>query len=267
MRTIQGGVIKSLFDALKDLVHDVTFRVDATGIRMMTLDDSKCALVHLKLRADAFENFVCEPRDAQYDLCVNVGNMFKLIKSTGNKDVISMAYDATENVHVLEIAIQNAERQSSTTYQLKLLDLNADVRELNKVDVRSTISMPSTYFQRLCRDMSEISNTVWIQSRGGTVTLACDGDFASQCTTIGNVCDGDEPDSLEESPDPAAPDDPAAPADCDGRYFLKYLVSFCKATNLCPTVKIYLCDSFMILNYKVASLGNLKFCLSGMADD
>ena len=143
MRTVQGGIIKALFDSLKDLVHDVTFRVDATGVKMLTLDDSKCALVHLKLRADAFENFVCEPPTATYDLCVNVGNMFTLIKSTGNKDVVSMAYDAKGNVHMLEIAIQNSEQRSNTTYLLKLLDLNSTVRELNKAEVRSTISMPS----------------------------------------------------------------------------------------------------------------------------
>lgn len=274
VRTIQGGVIKSLFDALKDLVHDVTLRVDAGGIKMLAFDKSKCALVHLKLRADAFENYVCEPADKHYDLCVDVGNMFKLLKSAGNKDVISLAYDATGTgaTNVLEIGIHNPERQSNTTYQLKLLDLDSDVRELNKAEVRSTISMPSTYFQRLCRDMSEISAAVWIQSAGGTVTFACDGDFASQCTTIGNAGGAVEPDSLEETDDATDANETNANAnqieatECEGKYALKYLVSFCKATNLCPTVKIHLCENFMIVSYKVASLGNLKFCLCGMIE-
>ena len=252
IRTIQGGVIKSLFDSLKDLVHDVVLRVDSTGIKMLTMDASKCALVHLKLDADSFENFVCEPRDAKYDLGINVSNVFKLIKSTSAKDVISFAYDATGNAHVLELSVQNAERQSSTTYNLKLLDLNTDVRELNDVKVDSVISVPGCYFQQLMKSMSELADSVTISVHGGAVTLSCEGDFASQCTTLGNV-------------DAAGAGDVGA-ADCSGRYFLKYLVSFSKAANLHrqSPVQILLRTDFLILVFHVGSLGSLRFCLSGM---
>lgn len=250
IRTIQGGVIKSLFDSLKDLVHDVVLRVDASGIRMLTMDASKCALVHLKLEAESFENFVCEPRDARYDLGINVSNVFKLIKSTGTKDVISLAYDATGNAHVLELSVQNAERQSNTTYHLKLLDLNTDVRELNDVKVDSVISVPGCYFQQLMKSMSELADSVTISVHGGMVTLSCDGDFASQCTTLGTA-DGVKSTST---------------ADCTGRYFLKYLVSFSKAANLHrqSPVQILLRNDFLILVFHVGSLGSLRFCLSGM---
>lgn len=250
IQTIQGGVIKSLFDSLKDIVHDVVFRIDASGIKLLTMDKNKCALVHLKLDSSSFEKFVCEPPDATYELSVNVLNVFKLVKSTGTKDVVSLMYDSVRNPHTLGLSIQNFERNSTTAYDIKLLDLNSDNIELNDVEFDSVISMPSTYFQRMCRDMSELSEMVRIGSDGRTVSLSCDGEYASQCTTIGG---------------PDGPDGPDGKCSYSaGTYSLKYLVTFCKASNLCPTVEISLREDFLILHYKVASLGSLRFCLVGL---
>lgn len=257
IQTIQGGVIKSLFDSLKDIVHDVVFRIDSSGIRLLTMDKNKCALVHLKLDSTSFEQFVCEPLDATYELSINILNVFKLIKSTGTKDVVTLMYDSIKNPHTLGISIQNFERNSTTAYDVKLLDLNSENIELNDVEFDSVISMPSTYFQRMCRDMSELSETVRIGSNGRTVSLSCDGDYASQCTTIGQDGDTSTNDDMSTETSTKIPT-------ASGTYSLKYLVTFCKASNLCPTVEISLREDFLILHYKVASLGSLRFCLVGL---
>ena len=48
-----------------------------------------------------------------------------------------------------------------------------------------------------------------------------------------------------------------------GIFSLKYLLIFTKCTNLCPTVEIYLKNSYpIILRYSIASLGEIKLCLA-----
>ncbi len=248
MRTIQGGVIRSLFDTLKDIVHDVSLRFDTTGMKLVTMDKSKCALVHLKLDADSFEEYTC---NGVFDLGINVTNTFKLIRAAGGRDSISFKYDPS-NPHELDITIQNFERNSSTTFSLKLLDVDADDIELDDVDFDSIITMPSAYFQRLCRDMSDIADTMRIKSEGGSVTISCDGQFASQCTVIGQADAGMSMTCNDT---------------CEGRYQLKFLTTFCKSSNLCPTVEIYLRQDHMALRYSVASLGSIKFCLVRLSED
>ena len=249
MRTIQGGVIRSLFDTLKDIVHDVNLRVDSTGVRLVTMDKSKCALVHLKLDADSFEEYSC---DGSYTLGINVTNTFKLIRSAGGRDSIAFRYDPSSS-HELDIIIQNFQRNSSTTFSLKLLDVDADDIELEDTDFESIITMPSAYFQRICRDMSDIADTMTISNDGWSVTLSCDGQFASQRTVVGQA---DEGMTMTCGGDPA-----------EGRYQLKFLTTFCKSSNLCPTVEIYLRQHHMALKYSVASLGSIKFCLVRLAED
>jgi proliferating cell nuclear antigen len=245
MRTVQGGVIRSLFDALKDTIHDVNLRFDPTGMRIVTMDNAKCALVHLKLHADAFEEYVCV---GTHDIGINVANTFKLIRAAGGHDSISFTYDQT-SPHELGISIQNFARNSSTNFALKLIDLDADDIEMQDVDFDSIITMPSVYFQRICRDMSDISDTMRIQNENGVITLGCEGDFASQKTIIGETESGMSITTTSE-------------AKYDGEYSLKYLTAFCKSSNLCPSVEIYLRENYpLVLRYGVASLGSLKYCL------
>jgi proliferating cell nuclear antigen len=46
-------------------------------------------------------------------------------------------------------------------------------------------------------------------------------------------------------------------------FSLKYLTIFTKCTNLCSNVEIYLKNSYpIILRYSIASLGEIKLCLS-----
>ena len=73
IRTLQGSVIKSLFDTLKEIIHDVVLTFDSTGIRISAMDGSKVSLVHLKLDAEAFEEYHCHK---SHEIGINVLNMF-----------------------------------------------------------------------------------------------------------------------------------------------------------------------------------------------
>lgn len=250
VKTVQGGVLRSLFDALKDIVHDVNLRFDPTGIKLVTMDNAKCALVHLKLDADSFEEYECA---GTHDIGVNVANVFKLIRAAGSHDSISFSYDK-DAPHELEISIQNFSRNSTTTFALKLIELDCDEIEIQDVDFETVVTIPSVYFQRICRDMSDISNFMRIRNEDGTITFECTGDFASQKTVIGKT------DAADASG--AGISTNVEGSRYDGEYSLKYLTAFCKSSNLCQSVELYLRENYpLVMRYGVASLGSLKFCL------
>ena len=53
-----------------------------------------------------------------------------------------------------------------------------------------------------------------------------------------------------------------------GNFSLKYLVLFTKCTNLSNTVELYLKNDYpLIIKYTVASLGNIKLCLSPQVEN
>lgn len=251
LKSIQGNAIRTLFEVLKEIVHDVSLRIDSTGVKLLTMDGARCALVYMKLRADAFEEYVC---DGQFTLGLNMSSMFKLVKTSGSHDTITLYMDAATN-NELGIRIQNAEKNSVTDFKIKLLDVDEQTIKLPDVEFDSVITMPSAFFQRMCRDMHNISDTMIIRSANNQLVLACNGDFARQETVIGEADSGM---TMQTKTDRTI----------EGRFSLKYLSLFCKAANLSNTIELFLKESFpLILKYNVASLGELKFCVAPKVDE
>ena len=251
LKSIQGGAIRTLFEVLKEIVHDVNLRFDSTGVRLLTLDGAKCALVYLKLHAESFEEYCCE---GVHNVGVNMASVFKLVRTTGSHDTITM-YKDSQHSNELGIKIQNAEKNSVTDFKLKLLDVDSEEIQIPDVEFDSVITMPSAYFQRICRDMLNISDTMTICSQGNQLVLGCNGDFARQETVIGEADAGMTVSARSSKK-------------IEDRFSLKYLSLFCKAANLCNTIELFLKESFpLILKYTVASLGEIRFCLAPKTDD
>lgn len=253
IRSLQGGVIKSLFDVMKEIIHDVVLTFDPTGIRISAMDGSKVSLVHLKLNAESFEEYNC-PKT--HEIGINVLNMFKLLRSAGSHDSILLRY-LSSDPHMLEITVQNFDKNSLTQFNMKLIEIDSVYIEVNDIEFDTIITIPSNYFQRLCRDMSDITDYLRIVKKGEEISFNSDfessTDFAAQKTIIGKSSSG----SVQTNDQ----------ADYDNKFSLKYITGFCKASGLSPVVEIYLRESYpLILKYSVGSMGTLQFIIAPSVD-
>jgi proliferating cell nuclear antigen len=242
LRTIQASAFKSIFEVLKDVLHDINVVFDETGMRILTLDTAKVTLIDLHLLAENFEEYECGEGDKKVVAGINMVNMFKLLKIVGNNDILAMSITSTDRVN---ITVENSEKNSTTQFTLNLLDINEDFFESPEMpgDAVETV-MPSADFQRICRDMGNLAKKVSISRHGTKLAISCHGDFASQTTEI------EFPAEVKEK--------------IDGVYSLKYLNLFTKATGLSSTVVLRqtATANFLVLNYSVANLGHLDFYLA-----
>jgi proliferating cell nuclear antigen len=243
--SVQASAFKAVFEVLKDILNDVNIYFTPEGIRVTTLDTAQSALIDMFLRADNFEEYSC-PNEILAG--VNISNTFKLLKTITNNDTITMSVNSKEHI---DICIQNEAKKSNTKFQLKLLDINEEQIELPAIDMSVTTTMQSADFQRICRDMNNIATDVQITRAEKDFTIQCAGDFANQETVI--ECN----------------DDMGAGKNLSGKYSLKYLNIFTKATGMCSTVQIMQEDEnrFLVLKYNVANLGELKFYLATKIDE
>jgi proliferating cell nuclear antigen len=243
--SIQASAFKAVFEVLKDILNDVNIYFKADGLRIITLDTARSALVDMFLSAENFEEYSC-PSDVIAG--VNISNTFKLLKTITNNDIIHMAIT---NKEFIDITIQNENKKTVTKFQLKLLDINEDQIELPEIEMSVVTTMQSIDFQRICRDMNNIASDVHITRENKNFTIKCDGDFANQNTTI-------------ECSDETCDDNSVS-----GTYSLKYLNIFTKATGMCSTVQILQEQEnrFLVLKYNVANLGELKFYLATKVDN
>ena len=244
-KTIQASAIKSAFEVLKDILNDVNVYFTKKGVQVLTLDTARVALVDMFLDAENFEEYYCE---ADMVAGINVTNMFKLLKFISNNDTLTVEINSRE---YLDIRIENTAKRSDTRFKLKLLDINEDQIEVPTLKMAVATTMQSIDFQRICRDMNNLAVDLEITRTSSQFIIRCEGDFANQETVIECV------------------DDKTFDGELQGRYSLKYLNLFTKATGMCASVQIMQEEDnrFLVLRYNVANLGELKFYLATKAYD
>lgn len=246
LKSVQGSAFKSLFEVLREVLHDVNLTFSSQGMRIMTVDGSRVALVFARLNAESFEQFQCE---GTLNLGVNLGHVHKLIKSSSNHDTITL-YVLRTNTEELGIEVSQPEKRSVSRFQLKLLDVDVESITIPDVEFQSVITLPSQYFARLCKDVSAISDTITITSRASQLIISAKGDFASQETIIDQNTGSIQNQGHSEET-------------VTGSYFIKYLLLFNKAAALSSTLELYLKQGWpLISSFKIASLGELRFILA-----
>ena len=245
LRSIQASAIRSAFEVLKDILNDVNIYFDSKGVRILTLDTARSALIDLYLNSENFEEYSC-PHDIVAG--INISNTFKLLKSISNNDTITMEITSNE---YMDIHIQNELKKTNTKFKLKLLDIDEDQIEIPNIDMTIVTTLPSTDFQRICRDMNNLASEVNISRSSNNLIVKCEGDFASQNTII--KCSDDE--NFEGV--------------IGGLYSLKYLNLFTKATGMCSSVQLMQekNNRFLVLKYNIANLGEIKFYLATKTEE
>ena len=252
VKTVQAAAFRILTEALKEILTDANFVFDETGLKVMAMDSSHTVLVHLKLTANNFEYYHCENKKI---LGINMINFFKLIKTMGNSDTLTLYID-NDDESTLGIKIENSEKNSITKYKLNLMDLHEDNISIPPAVFDSVITMPSVDFQKICRDMHNLSDNIEIRSLENQIIFSCKGHFASQETIIGETNSGL---SFVKNQNPEEI--------VQGIFALKHLVLFSKSTNLCSSIELYLKNDYpLIIKYAVASLGEIKLCLAPKCD-
>lgn len=249
IKTIQAAAFRTLIEALKEILAEANLEFDSTGVKIMTMDETHTILVSLKLYADRFNEFYCS---GKHILGINMMYLFKLIKTMGNDDSLTL-YLPASNPNKLGIRMENATKSTTTNYFLKIFDTNVDEIQIPSLSFTSVIHMPSTDFQKVCRDMNGLGDgeKVEITSSGNDLMFKCLGDFAEQETVI------------SENTSMKVQRTSKTNEIVQGIFQLKHLVLFTKCTNLCPSIEMYLKNDYpLIIRYTVANLGEIKLVLA-----
>tara|TARA_B100001093_G_scaffold520302_1_gene614463 strand:+ start:3635 stop:4414 length:780 start_codon:yes stop_codon:yes gene_type:complete len=246
-KTVQSNAIRILIEALKDILTDVNLQITSEGLKIISMDGSKQAVVNLKLEATKFEKFYCK---SPIRAGLNMTSLYKIIKNVKNTDIITF-YILSSSTTRLNIQIENKEKKTNILTVLKLLDIDEDLLEIPNIEFDTVKTMPSNDFQSYIRELAIITNKITLESNNNTFILSGKGDFAETKINVGDSNSLNISSNINEI----------------GVFYIKYLLLFTKSTNLCTTVEIYLKNKFpLILVYNVANLGKLQYCLAPLVE-
>lgn len=242
-KTVQTNAIRVLFESLKNILSDVNFKADSTGIKLTAVDGTTTAIVNLFLHSEKFEEYICTD---SINIGLNLASVFKILKGIKNTDTISFTIFKNDTNNMV-LTSQNSDKRAIIRSKIKLLDMDEKIYSIPDIHFDSYITMPSTDFQTYISDLSNISTEIEIKSSSNNMTMTAKGDFAEQSITI-NETNDKIPNNVNEH---------------SGIFNIKYIQLFTKSTNLCGTVEIYLKSNYpLTVLYNVANLGVLKYCLA-----
>jgi len=153
----------------------------------------------------------------------------------------------------LFVCLDDAEQERVSEFELKLMDIDSEHLGIPENDYDSTVKMPSAEFQRICKDLSSIGDTVEISVTKDAVKFATNGDIGSANVLCKQNKTADSDEMIEI--------DIKQPVGLT--FALRYLNSFAKATPLSSHVTLKLSSELpMVVEYYIPDTGNLSFFLA-----
>jgi proliferating cell nuclear antigen PCNA len=118
------------------------------------MDNSHVALVSMMLKAESFSPFRC---DRNIALGINLTSLQKVLRCAQNEDILTVkAEDAPD---VVNMVFESADSDRISEYDIKLMDIDQEHLGIPDTEYAATISMPSSEFQRICRDLTALSES------------------------------------------------------------------------------------------------------------
>eukprot|EP01116_Phalansterium_solitarium_P025069 TRINITY_DN9408_c0_g2_i1.p1 TRINITY_DN9408_c0_g2~~TRINITY_DN9408_c0_g2_i1.p1 ORF type:complete len:263 (+),score=77.92 TRINITY_DN9408_c0_g2_i1:97-885(+) len=254
-RLQQAGLLKKILEAVKDLVTDANFDCSSSGIQLQAMDSSHVSLVSLLLRADGFEHYRC---DRNLSLGINLGSMAKILKCASNDDIVTLK--AEDSGDTLTFMFETPKQDKISDFELKLLEIDSEHLGIPDTEYKAVIKMPSSEFQRICRDMTILGDTVVISTTKEGVKFSVTGDLGT-----GNITcrPSSEVDTKEGDAVTIELEEPVQLT-----FALRYLNFFTKATALSDSVSLSMsADVPLVTEYKIEDLGFVRYYLAPKIDD
>ena len=254
IQTVQIAPFRTLMTALKDILLETNITFSEEGIKIINMDKSHTILAHLSLSAQNFEHYECKRN--KIVIGVNMFHLFKLINTIDNDDTLTIYIEEKDYsegiVEYLGLKFENGDIKQMKIQKLKLIEPDEEELDMPSVKFSSVINLPATDFQKIIRDLSNISERLEIKSIGSELIFACVGPFA---TAQINRTESDGVTEFVKKTDDTEV--------IQGEFSLKNLSYFIKCTNLCNNIEMFLENDLpLVVKYSVASLGEIKLCLA-----
>jgi len=138
------------------------------------MDNSHVALVSMMLKAESFSPYRC---DRNIALGINLTSLTKVLRAAQGEDILTLkAEDAPD---VVNLTFEDNKTDRMSEYDIKLMDIDQEHLGIPDTEYAATISLPSSEFQRICRDLSALSESgklIACYVRGYNLTSLHSGD-------------------------------------------------------------------------------------------
>lgn len=223
------------------------------GLTVQAIDDSRVLLIALKMDPGCFNEYRC---DRDLVLGLDLESFGKILKQGQNEDYLTlMAEDQPDSIAVV---FEDKKKDRISEFSLKLMDIDTDVLTIDDMDNDCSITMPSSDFSKIARDMKTMSESLQILVTKESIKFKAEGSIGTGSIVY-------KPHSDLDNPDESIRIDLNQPVNLT--FGAKYLNDIVKAATLSNTITIKLTDKAPALfEFKLPS-GYLRYYLAPKFED
>ena len=96
---------------------------------------------------------------------MSLTSLQKIVKCAANNDMVTLRADESQDVLALLFEAKKSDRVGE--YEMKLMDIDQEHLGIPDTDYAASITLPSAELQRICRDLSALSES------GESLELLC----------------------------------------------------------------------------------------------
>ncbi len=220
----EGVLLKKLIESIKELVTDINLDITGAGVSLQAMDSSHVALVTLSLTSEGFEEYRC---DKQMTLGVNILQLSKIMKCGGNEDSIILRAEVEPSS--LNIQFENKKQKKTSDFTLSLITIDSEHLGIPDTNYSSIVTMSSSEFTRICRELYSLSETVVIETNKSHIKFSVSSEIVGGSIKI----DANESNEKDEMTTINV-EEPVSLA-----FALRYLNMFTKASSLSQHVNTF----------------------------
>ena len=259
MRCQKPAPLKTLFEALHHVIVEAPFRItgktdkSSGSIEMCGYDASLSVYVILELKGHTFDSFYCKYE--KVDIGIDIETLHSMLKSMDSNELILSIDESSKDV--LNINFEDVVHDKKSKTELKLLVLDYDDRQKQDKDFSVYIKMNCVEFNKICKELSSLSEFVEVKCTASHLIFTSVGDKARR-----EVSYGTDLGSLKiiwNNEDVRL---------IQGYYELKNIVLFNKFNTMYEEVLIHLkSDYLMTIDFMIGTHGNLLVAITPVNSD
>lgn len=256
-KTNEGHIIKILAELLQNNIKNGCFVIDEKGIRLTMFDPNKKIGIDIDLNAENFSlykfnkvlvqklNKDKKDKADKLHIGINQSHFHKMLKSIKKKDSIGLFID-DESPSDLGIKIIPKEKNRVTTSFIKIQNIQQLEVEFPN-GYNKPVIVPSNEYQKMTKDMSNIGNTIKVESKKYTIKFGCNAGSVYSREVVFGETDEDFADDEKEV------------KEVTQEYDTEQLSRIAKVAGLSNSMQIYQSEDLPILfRTSIGSLGKMS---------
>ena len=249
-KTMDGYIFKILIELLHNVIKTACFEIGRSGIKLRMMDSNRKTLVDLFMESTNFNRYFISPTldTGTIHVGLNLNHFYKMVRCIKKKDQLLLFI---EDGRSRDLGIQIIPKDFSrvTISYIKIQNIqNLDI--VLPETMEHSILVSSAEFNKMCKDMLHMSNTVVISQQDHRIKFACNvGNIYSREVILG------EPLSNEILNIPMD----ASQIQFTEEYDTEQLIRILKISGLHSNLVVYCSQGLPIMfSSRIGNLGHLR---------